>query len=150
MQNQTKDVVDLDGLMPYHVHPIIQKDPAVFGETANVFDPERWLQPETADKIPPGAWKAFERGPRNCIGQELALIEARAVLAMVVRRYDFAKVGLGAPIKSSTTGDSELDDYGRYKVEKEMYMVSIFTSSLPRCAMNRFADFETHLQRRGK
>lgn len=123
MKNEMKDV-DLDGLMLYHVHSIIQKDPNVFGETANVFVPERWLQRDTADKIPAGAWRAFERGPRSCIAQEIALIEARVVVAMTARRYDFSKVGIGAPITGSAAGEGVLDEYGRYKVEREMYMVS--------------------------
>ena len=28
-------------------------------------------------------------GPRNCIGQELALLETRIILALVVRSFDF-------------------------------------------------------------
>ena len=44
-------------------------------------------------KIPPGAWRPFERGPRNCIGQELALIEGKVVLAAVTRGLRFEKVG---------------------------------------------------------
>jgi hypothetical protein len=46
-------------------------------------------------QIPPSAWRPFERGPRNCIGQELANIEARVILACVVRKYAFEKVGAG-------------------------------------------------------
>lgn len=121
--NETKDL-NLDGLMLYNVASIIQRDPAVFGDTANAFVPERWLQQDTADKIPSGAWRAFERGPRNCIGQELALIEARVVVAMVARRYDFVKVGLGAAATDKMTGKSRLDGHGQYEVEKEMYSVS--------------------------
>lgn len=123
LNNGVEDV-DLDGLMLYHIHSIIQTDPNVYRETAKIFVPERWLEPDAADKIPPGAWRAFERGPRNCIGQELALIETRVVLAMAVRRYNFLKVGIGAPRSSNATGEGELDDHGRYKIESEMYMVS--------------------------
>ena len=35
-----------------------------------------------------GAWRPFEFGPRNCIGQELALLEVRIVLALTVRRFE--------------------------------------------------------------
>lgn len=113
----------MDGLMLYHIHYIIQRDPAVFGDTANAFVPERWLQPDTSDKIPPGAWRAFERGPRNCIGQELALIEIRVVVAMVARRFDFVKVDLGAAMTDKLTGVTRLDAHGQYEVEQEMYSV---------------------------
>lgn len=120
--------VDLDGLMLYHVHSIIQRDPEVFGETANVFVPERWLEQDTTDKIPPGAWRAFERGPRNCIGQELALIEARVVMAMVVGQFDFTKVGIGASNIGNAMSNAELDAHGQYKVDQNMYMVSTLGS----------------------
>lgn len=43
---------------------------------------------DTLHAFPDGAWRPFERGPRNCIGQEFALIEARIVLVMTVRRWE--------------------------------------------------------------
>ncbi|ROW04907.1 hypothetical protein VPNG_07040 [Cytospora leucostoma] len=104
--------VNVDTMMLYHVISIIQRDPTVFGETANAFVPERWLDKSNADKIPAGAWRAFERGPRNCIGQELATIEMRIVIALVARRYDFSKVGIGAPTLDSITGEPEIDKAG--------------------------------------
>lgn len=116
--------MDLDGMMIYHVPYIIQRDPAVFGETANTFVPERWLRHDSADSIPAGAWRAFERGPRNCIGQELATIEARVVMALVARRFDFLKVGTGAAILDGATGQAEVDIDGQYKVMEKMYNVS--------------------------
>ncbi len=112
----------LDGLMVYHVHSIIQRDPEVFGDTADRFVPERWLR--DTDKIPPGAWRAFERGPRNCIGQELATIEARVLIAFIARRFDFTKIGLGAAALTEA-GSPEVDEHGQYKVCSEMHMVGI-------------------------
>jgi cytochrome P450 len=70
---------------------MIQRDPDVYGDTADDFVPERWLD-DAASEIPASAWRAFERGPRNCIGQELAGLESRVVVALVARRYDFVKV----------------------------------------------------------
>lgn len=113
----------LDTLMVYHVPYIIQRDPTVFGETANTFVPERWLEKD-AESIPASAFRAFERGPRNCIGQELATIEARVVMAMVARHFDFSKVGKGAATLDSATGKPELNAHGQYKVAEELYNVS--------------------------
>ena len=45
--------------------------------------------PENASKLPENGWRAFERGPRNCIGQDLAQLEARIILALIVRGFDF-------------------------------------------------------------
>ncbi|KAK2615795.1 hypothetical protein N8I77_002522 [Diaporthe amygdali] len=120
--------LDLDGMMLYHVPYIIQRDPAVYGETANTFVPERWLRHDAADSIPAGAWRAFERGPRNCIGQELATIEARVVMALVARRFDFSKVGIGAAILDGATGQPEVGADGQYKVAEKMYNTREVTS----------------------
>ena len=55
---------------------------------AREFLPERWLvQPDNALHPPNGAWRVFEVGPRNCIGQTLALLELRLTLVMTVRTF---------------------------------------------------------------
>jgi len=70
------------------VHYAIHRDPRIWGESADEFDPSRFL-PENEAKLPENAWRPFEKGARNCIGQELALLEARIVLAVTVRSFDF-------------------------------------------------------------
>lgn len=54
------------------------------------FIPERWLVKE-GDRLYPtkGAWRPFEHGSRNCIGQALALIELKLVLVMTLREFEF-------------------------------------------------------------
>lgn len=37
----------------------------------------------------PNAWRPFEKGPRNCIGQELALIESKIAIALTMRAFEF-------------------------------------------------------------
>ncbi|KAK4208222.1 hypothetical protein QBC37DRAFT_432288 [Rhypophila decipiens] len=109
----------LDGMLIYICARAVQRDPAVYGETADEFVPERWLN---SSDIPPGAWRPFERGPRNCIGQELAMIEGRVLLAVVARTYDFVKVGLGELALDPDSGLPVLDDNGRqWKVRSELY-----------------------------
>lgn len=51
---------------------------------ADEFLPERWLG-RPGDPLYPckGAWRPFETGSRNCIGQTLALAEIKTVLVMV-------------------------------------------------------------------
>lgn len=49
--------------------------------------PDRFLA--RAGSIPPGAWRAFEKGPRSCIGQGLALIEIKLALVVLCRRFDW-------------------------------------------------------------
>ena len=50
------------------------------------FRPERW-DPATGQKPPPGAYFPFGAGPRMCIGMPFAQIEARLVLATILRRF---------------------------------------------------------------
>lgn len=53
------------------------------------FIPERWLARD-GDALCPmkDAWRPFEQGPRNCIGQELAVMELKLVLVLAARRFD--------------------------------------------------------------
>ena len=77
-----------DNILVWLSHYSMHREPSLWGPTANEFQPERFL-PENAATLPENAWRPFERGPRNCIGQDLAMLESRIVLALVVRRFDF-------------------------------------------------------------
>lgn len=54
------------------------------------FKPERWLSSEAPLKK--NAYRPFELGARGCIGQELAQIELRAILALTIREFDLESV----------------------------------------------------------
>lgn len=117
---------EVDGRWLYLNHNIIHRDRSVFGDTADDFVPERWLQGKGGDdeSYPASAWRPFERGPRNCIGQDLANIEARVIIAMLARRYEFVKVGLGE-FELDEKAQPKVDDKGRFKVVAELYSVSL-------------------------
>ncbi|KAI1421980.1 cytochrome P450 [Xylaria sp. FL1777] len=116
----------LDGLIIYSCASIIHRDPNVFGDTADDWVPERWLG-EAANNVPPSAWRPFERGPRNCIGLELANLESRVILAIVARKYDFIKTGLGE-FALDTNGHPILNNKGQYQVKSELYNTRRMTS----------------------
>lgn len=60
-----------------------------FWPQASEFLPERWLALEGHPlHVRKNAFRPFELGPRNCIGQELAHVELRAILAMTIREFD--------------------------------------------------------------
>ncbi|PHH63896.1 hypothetical protein CDD81_5344 [Ophiocordyceps australis] len=109
----------LDGVMIYNFDPYINRDPIVYGDWADKFEPERWLGAD-ADDIPASAWRGFERGPRNCIGQEFATMEARVIIAVVARCFDFEKVGLGE-LDLDHGGKPVFGQDGQYKVKSEVY-----------------------------
>ena len=58
------------------------------------FVPERWLDDPLYNndgfKKEPYAFTPFSAGPRNCVGQHLALIEARIVLGMFIKTFNFS------------------------------------------------------------
>ncbi|KAL6357151.1 hypothetical protein LRP88_10770 [Fusarium phalaenopsidis] len=65
-----------------------------------VFRPERWLGPE---EIPRSYFRTFGRGPRACLGQNLATNELKVILVMTVRDYSFECAGLKPNDKPKTT-----------------------------------------------
>jgi cytochrome P450 len=67
-------------------------------EHAREFDPERWLQEEEA-----GASKSlvFGAGPRFCPGRNLAFLEAKTALAMILRNFEIELDGSGGEVTES-------------------------------------------------
>lgn len=119
-----------DGCVIYNCSSIIQRDRKVYGETADDWIPERWLGDTSS--LPASAWRPFERGPRSCIGLELANIEAKVILACAARRYDFQKVGLGE-LELDGEGKPILDEKGVYQTKSTLFNVSFDERSLGVC-----------------
>ncbi len=69
------------------LEPMLHRDPAVWGDDAEAFRPERF-EPDVAAGLPPNAWKPFGNGARACIGRAFAMQEAQLVLAMLLQRFD--------------------------------------------------------------
>ena len=68
----------------------IQRSPD-FWPRPDEFLPDRWLVQPGHELYPiKGAWRPFEFGPRNCIGQELALLEMNLVLVLAIRQFHFS------------------------------------------------------------
>lgn len=110
-----------------------------WGPTAQRFLPQRFLPPADPERpefpVVPRAWRAFEHGPRNCIGQELALMEGRAALALTARAFDFAgtldPADMGTLEGDGTTWGPESHGPGvRHEDDggQEMYQILITTA----------------------
>lgn len=67
-----------------HRHPAFWHNP-------DEFDPERFSADHTTTRHQ-GAYLPFGGGPRSCIGQHLAMIEAQLILAMIYQRYQLEAV----------------------------------------------------------
>jgi cytochrome P450 len=75
---------------------VVHRDPRFFPEP-EMFKPERW-DAACSRQLPRMAYFPFSGGPRICIGQPLAMMEAKLVLATLCQRFRFA-VTDGLPIR---------------------------------------------------
>ncbi|XP_028759009.1 cytochrome P450 734A1-like [Neltuma alba] len=64
----------------------IHHDREVWGEDCHEFNPDRFSEPRRHI----AAFFPFGLGPRTCVGQNLAMVEAKIALAMIIRNYSFA------------------------------------------------------------
>jgi cytochrome P450 len=67
---------------------VVQRDPRWFDDPA-AFRPERWAG-DLARRVPRFAYFPFGGGPRQCIGNGFAMMEAVLVLATIARRFRLA------------------------------------------------------------
>jgi cytochrome P450 len=80
-------------IMPQYV---VHRDPRFYAEPER-FDPTRWAG-GLRERIPKYAYYPFGGGPRICIGNTFAMMEAVLVLASLCRRWRFVKES-AAPVK---------------------------------------------------
>lgn len=64
----------------------LHHDPKVWGEDAEVFRPDRFLNGGW-ENLPPNAWKAFGDGVRGCIGRTFAEQEMIMVVALILQKF---------------------------------------------------------------
>ncbi|CAL9237228.1 unnamed protein product [Arabidopsis halleri] len=71
------------------VLPIVKmhRDKAIWGSDADKFNPMRFENGNSRAANHPNALLAFSIGPRACIGQNFAIMEAKTVLAMILQRF---------------------------------------------------------------
>ncbi|CAL4931204.1 unnamed protein product [Urochloa decumbens] len=69
--------------------PILHRDKEVWGANANEFDPLRFVNGITNAAKIPQALLGFSIGPRSCIGQNFAMLEAKSVMAMILQKFSF-------------------------------------------------------------
>ncbi len=90
----TRGTIQADEIGGYHVPAksvvmispyVLHRNPAIW-ENPEGFDPERFTEERVAAR-PKHAYVPFAGGPRQCIGNNFALMELTIIIAMVVQRY---------------------------------------------------------------
>ncbi|KAF8151560.1 cytochrome P450 monooxygenase CYP63 [Crassisporium funariophilum] len=69
---------------------LTQRNRALWGDDADDFDPERWIDPERIAKYVanPAMFTPFSAGPRICLGQNYAYNEMSYFLVRLLQRFD--------------------------------------------------------------
>lgn len=86
----------------------LQWDPKYFPDP-EAFRPERWVGENEA---PRSYFRSFGKGPRACMGQNLALNEMKIILMSTIRDYDFECAGLKPNARPRLTHTSLDTIYG--------------------------------------
>jgi cytochrome P450 len=76
---------------------VVQRDARWFPRP-NEFEPERW-DDDFARKLPRHAWFPFGGGPRVCIGNTFAMMEAVLILVTIARRFHFEPAPDAKPLE---------------------------------------------------
>ena len=79
---------------------VVHRDPRFFDEPER-FRPERWAA-DLMKKLPRHAYFPFGGGPRICIGNSFAMMEATLILATIVQRFQLKARSAPLPIPSVT------------------------------------------------
>jgi cytochrome P450 len=89
---QAAEDMDVDGCpiprgsrVMYSIY-LTQRDPALW-HSPDAFQPERFLA-ESRETVPAFAYLPFGGGPRNCIGAAFAQLEAKIILAHLLREFN--------------------------------------------------------------
>jgi cytochrome P450 len=78
----------VEGANVWILHSVLHRNPRYWKDPAK-FIPERFLVGPDDPLYPvKGAWRPFEHGPRDCIGQAIAMTTMKVSLVMLVRTFN--------------------------------------------------------------
>ncbi|OVA20272.1 Cytochrome P450 [Macleaya cordata] len=68
----------------------LQQDPEIWGPDAHMFNPERFARGITGACKQPHVYMPFGVGTRTCVGQNLAMIELKVILSLILSKFSFS------------------------------------------------------------
>ncbi|KAL5512545.1 hypothetical protein ACEPAG_3198 [Sanghuangporus baumii] len=84
------------GTLFYIAIRVINTYKGFWGEDAEEFRPERWGKLNEAPAYHPlHSLQTFINGPHHCIGKTMAIVEMKAVLAIIIANFEFAPAYVG-------------------------------------------------------
>ena len=108
MPGEPTKKMPLSGFDVWPIVALVHRNEKFFPEPLK-FVPERFLPnqtpyPDSLLHTPAGkdAWRPFEKGPRSCIGEQLAILETKIILALAVKDFDFVAEYSDGPIHACT------------------------------------------------
>jgi len=70
------------------VQAAIHRNTRVFGDDVEVFRPERWLIEDREQlRVMEAAHMGFSRGRRNCLGQNIALLQMKKLIPALLMKF---------------------------------------------------------------
>ncbi|KAI0017179.1 cytochrome P450 [Xylariomycetidae sp. FL0641] len=82
---------------------VLHRDRKTFGEDAEFYRPERWLEDEETARVMERFMFQFGGGAHVCIGRNLALLEINKVVPRLLRDYDFQLVNPTRELRAKAT-----------------------------------------------
>ncbi|KAF2477215.1 cytochrome protein [Lindgomyces ingoldianus] len=105
-----------DGMGVWVLHDAIHRHPNYWPRPSE-FLPERWMVGPDHPLYPPKwAWRPFEYGTRNCIGQTLVMLDVKVTLAMTIREFDIQNAYKEWDQFNSSKGIKTVDGERAYQI----------------------------------
>jgi len=119
--NTSRRPLYMPGSTPIVYLPLLmQRNPALWGPDADIFDPERWLDSKRLAQFTsnPTIFTPFSAGPRICVGQNYAYNQASYFLVRLLQQFDTFTLATDAQPPSSLPPPEWKSKRGRQTVER--------------------------------